>query len=118
MRRVRLNVDDTVFKFLGIHIQQFREDHEGFFDNRAGTITGLSGMTIALPAWRIFEVLEKDELRSRRSAREVVLKEKAKKLPMAEKKPKKNDKPAEPDRQRFKRLLDAAVKPPKPSDRT
>lgn len=110
---VRLNVEhETLFMFLGVHFQQFPEDLEGTFENKTGIISGLSGMTCAIPAWRIVDVLNLQEFADMRAKKDERLKREQRKRPRAEKA--KNE-PKDGDRRLFNRMLEAAVKPPKPS---
>ncbi len=112
--------DPTVFKFLGIHFAQFPEELEA----HDGTpISGLSGMTCAIPAWKILDVLNLPELVAMREEAGEKLKQKMKRRPKPEKgKTTKRPGAPTPDvdadehKARFNRLLGAAVKRPKSSD--
>jgi hypothetical protein len=106
---------DTIFKLMGLHYAQFPEEMEA----HDGTpVTGLSGMTCVIPAWRVLDVLNMPELVQRREEMTKAMEEENRKKPRPEKKTKKKPSPPPPegDRERFKRLLGAAVKPPKSSD--
>ncbi len=115
---VELHIDHKpIFKLLGLHFAQFPEElesHEGM------PITGLSGMTCAIPAWRIIEVLNLPEFVEQRERSAKRMEQENKKKPRLEKvkKPKAGKPIGTGDRDRFNRLLDAAVKPPKSSDQT
>jgi hypothetical protein len=111
--RYRLKVKhETMFELLGIHYAQFPEEFES---EKAGVITGLSGMTCALPAWHLEKLLTLPEFVDMRAEKDKALEKKHKKKPRPERsKPPKSEKP-EGDREAFKRLLGAAVRSPKSS---
>ena len=59
--------ESTLYKFLGVHWGQFPETLE----LRSGEeVTGWSGMTCAIPAWRLEGVLNLQEIKKRRAERE------------------------------------------------
>lgn len=112
---VRLNVKhETIFELLGIHYAQFPEEFES---EKAGAISGLSGMTCAIPSWSIIDVLNLPELVEMREKKDAEILRRAKKRPKLEKtnKAAANDEPPEGDREAFKRLLRAGVKSPRSS---
>lgn len=52
-----LALRSTVLRFIGIHCGQFDEEMQLTVGANKGLVTGRSGMTIALPAWHICELL-------------------------------------------------------------
>jgi hypothetical protein len=56
----------TVVRLLGIHCGQFPEEMEMEIAGQKGVITGLSGMTIALPAWALVDLLYTPHFRQMR----------------------------------------------------
>jgi hypothetical protein len=84
------------------------------FKNETGIVSGLSGMTCALPAWHVMEVLKMKEFADMRAKKDEKQKKEKLKGPIPEKV---EAQPAIPDgdRRLFKRLIAEAVKRPKSS---
>jgi len=107
---------EAIFELLGLHYAQFPEEIEA---SDGTPITGLSGMTCAIPAWRILDVLSLPEFveQRERMAKELDQTNKGKPRPERASTPKAKKKPAPNPEHRadFNRLLGAAVKRPKSS---
>jgi hypothetical protein len=118
---------------LGVHWGQFPEPWELTGQSKpdaakaskeslvidGGYVKGLSGMTLVVPVWRIMEVLNLPKFKEQRHRGDEAWKKKKASEPpdpIAESAAGAAENPHH--REDFKRLLDAAVKRPKSSDRT
>jgi hypothetical protein len=115
---VMLN-QQPLFGLLGLHWGQFPEEFTSTDEHhRTLRLEGMSGMTCVIPAWRLFHLLNLDELKAMRVKREEEQRKdpKLRGKPRAESVRSKKSDSNPTHREDFNRLLGAAVKRPKSSD--
>lgn len=115
---------DLFLALLGVHRGQFRETTtvRNVLDAQAASLKGAaleidSAMTTVVPAWEIATLLDHEDFQDMRKQREDAYKPPKGKTVKLESKRKRPEPEVNPNhREDFKRLLGAAVRPPKSSD--